>query len=693
MNATQKKHSSLGNFSVLNYGKQKYTKYAILFVLFMMQAIGYGVAQNIQPLFVYPVSKTIFNDSLTLFLLVFTISAIFSSLSQPILAKLYGKVNTKLLFSIGSIVSGLFMVLSGFTYFLYKDGVPEGGYATYLYIIQIFVQIGCLLYSGLGIPFIVGAWFPGKNRGTALGFCMAGGSVGNFMWQPVVSEALNSNILKIDGIDGTQWVSCYFLFGGISIGFMLIMTFLFISNPTFVHTTIQTDKDKLETSIARDGPGFRYIMRFPLFWMVLLGYCFFAFGICSFTTQYGSYLQRGLSWYTNQNLYYLIGITGTFYAIGCLFGNFFGGVIFSKTSTFTGFTVAGIMRIVGSLMFFASILIPWFAPIGAAVIGFSCYTYTSGPAFMSTALFGRKDNLRIMGIIGIGFAVGYAVSNPIYGAIIGDIKIKHEIYGQPVYGDWQTLLIVGILSLGVGLIIMLFAIFYIQKMGLIGIYNYSNSKYSNIIRMHGLKIWLDSFLIWVFKDDYRTSQKYINKYNKKVNKYLNKNVSKNIKKNDIWHDNKIKEAQNNHDKMVRLLQNKLNSLDKLLSSKQNDKKLIKEKNKLNKKLVNQEDLLKYKLSNIEIAYNSLKDYYSNKYLHIEHLISERVFNRFEKHIIKNSNKINVEIIDINHEDERITKINDQWKGKLSICPFIENYDEKIQSKRDFLKNTLEKANV
>lgn len=680
------------NFSIIKKENGKYAKFIILFVLFMMQAIGYGVAQNIQPLFVFPVSAVIFNDSFTLFLLVFTISAIVSSIAQPIIAKIYGRVNTKLIFTIGSIVSGLCMILSGLTYFMYKAGVPEGGYATYLYIVQIFVQIGCLLFSGLGIPFIVGSWFPGKNRGTALGVCMSGGSVGNFMWQPVVSEALNSPYLKIDGVEGTQWVSSYFIFGGISIIFMLIMTILFIKNPPIVQSPQTNNKNVLQTSIEKSGPGIRYVMRLPLFWILFIGYSFFAFGICSFTTQYGSYLQKGLDWFHNQSLYYLIGITGTFYAVGCLLGNFFGGVIFSKTNTFTGFAIAGIFRIIGLILFFAAILVPWFAPLGAAVVGFSCYTYTSGPAFMSMALFGRKDNLRIMGIIGIGFAIGFAISNPVYGALIGDIKIPSQIFGQTVYGNYQNLLLVGGITLGIGVVVMLFAIFYIQKMGLLGIYNYSNSKYSNIIRMYSLKIWVESTLIWLFKDDYRVNPKYINKYNKKVAKHQSQST-KHLSDNTKWFNHKIEKIHKWYDEKLNIINNQIKTIDEQNAKQPNDKKLIVQKKKLDKKLVNLNQLNEFKLNNLKIAYSSLNDYYSNKYNHIEKIISQRVFDKYNKNVIHATDKLNLEFTTINKLEEKILKINNQWKENTTKCDFFEDYDSKIQQTKSLVSQTVSKSNI
>ena len=63
--------------------------YFIVFVCMIMQAIPFGVAQNIQPLFIpYVTSK--FGFSLASFSLIFTFGAIASAICSPFLGKLYG---------------------------------------------------------------------------------------------------------------------------------------------------------------------------------------------------------------------------------------------------------------------------------------------------------------------------------------------------------------------------------------------------------------------------------------------------------------------------------------------------------------------------------------------------------------------------------------------------------------------------
>ncbi|MGL5767766.1 MAG: conjugated bile salt MFS transporter, partial [Sarcina sp.] len=72
-------------------------KYAMILIAMIIQAIPFGVAQNIQPLFIPYVVKH-FSFSLAAFSLIFTFGALASSVCSPFLGKLFGRVNLKILF-------------------------------------------------------------------------------------------------------------------------------------------------------------------------------------------------------------------------------------------------------------------------------------------------------------------------------------------------------------------------------------------------------------------------------------------------------------------------------------------------------------------------------------------------------------------------------------------------------------------
>ena len=98
---------------ILKNNSSSKKKYLMVFVCMFMQAIPFGVAQNIQPLFIPYVIKD-FGFSLAAFSLIFTFGAMASAAFSPFLGKLFGKVNIKVLFIIGTVLSSLGFLGFGF---------------------------------------------------------------------------------------------------------------------------------------------------------------------------------------------------------------------------------------------------------------------------------------------------------------------------------------------------------------------------------------------------------------------------------------------------------------------------------------------------------------------------------------------------------------------------------------------------
>ena len=168
------------NQAVSINNKQNTKKYLIVFICMFMQAIPFGVAQNIQPLFIPYVIKD-FGFSLAGFSLIFTFGAMASAIFSPFLGKLFGKVNIKILFILGTALSSL-----GFLGFGFAKTLPQ------FYMLSAVSQVGCVLFSGLGVPYVINNWFPKTGRGKALGIAFSGGSIGNVFLQQITSQMLAS---------------------------------------------------------------------------------------------------------------------------------------------------------------------------------------------------------------------------------------------------------------------------------------------------------------------------------------------------------------------------------------------------------------------------------------------------------------------------------------------------------------------
>lgn len=153
-------------------------KYFMVFLCMLTQAVPYGIAQLIQPLFVHPLVNT-FHFTLASYTLIFTFGAVVGSLVSPLVGKALQKVNFKILYLIG-------ICLSAGAYVIFGISTKLPGF----YLAGIICMVGSTFYSGQGVPWIINHWFPLKGRGVALGLAFCGGSIGDIFLQPITQEIL-----------------------------------------------------------------------------------------------------------------------------------------------------------------------------------------------------------------------------------------------------------------------------------------------------------------------------------------------------------------------------------------------------------------------------------------------------------------------------------------------------------------------
>ncbi|MGL5694532.1 MAG: MFS transporter, partial [Peptostreptococcaceae bacterium] len=235
-------------------------KYFMVFVCMFMQAIPFGVAQNIQPLFIPYVVKD-FGFSLAGFSLIFTFGAIASAACSPFLGRLFEKINIKILFIVGATVSSL-----GFLGFGFAKNLPM------FYVFSAISQIGCVIFSGLGVPYVINHWFPKKGRGKALGIAFSGGSIGNVFLQQITSQMLDAN--------GASY--SYVAFGLFALVCSLPVILLFIRLPKAGEVEVVTDIDNTEDETKGntfEGLGVKAVTKNKFFWTFAIGYSIIAISI------------------------------------------------------------------------------------------------------------------------------------------------------------------------------------------------------------------------------------------------------------------------------------------------------------------------------------------------------------------------------------------------------------------------------
>ena len=370
-------------------------KYFIVFICMFLQAVPYSIAQNIQPLFVPYVIKQ-FGFSLAGFSLIFTCGAIASAVFSPVLGNVFEKVNIKLLFLLGATLSAVGFIGFGFSHNLAQ-----------FYVLAAMQKVGCLLFSGIGVPYLINSWFPKEGRGKALGIAFSGGSIGNVFLQQITSQMLASR--------GATY--SYIFFGVLALVCSLPIVMIFVRLPKVgeVEVVEENEAEEVQTS-GFDGLGAKATKQNKYFWLFSIGYAIIAVSISALSTQYATYFTGELGLSAT-----LVGTLGSVFAAFCLIGNVSGGALFDKIGTLKTMTISMLLQGVAIVALIFCAKVPALAFLFSIAYGLNVYSYMSAPAFMATDVFGKKESSKIFGTISLLFALGYAFGSTLVGMIVDKV--------------------------------------------------------------------------------------------------------------------------------------------------------------------------------------------------------------------------------------------------------------------------------
>ena len=370
-------------------------KYFIVFICMFLQAVPYSIAQNIQPLFVPYVIKQ-FGFSLAGFSLIFTCGAIASAVFSPVLGNVFQKVNIKLLFLLGATLSAVGFIGFGFSHNLAQ-----------FYVLAAMQKVGCLLFSGIGVPYLINSWFPKEGRGKALGIAFSGGSIGNVFLQQITSQMLASR--------GATY--SYIFLGVLALVCSLPIVMIFVRLPKAgeVEVVEENESEEVQTS-GFDGLGAKATKKNKYFWLFSIGYAIIAVSISALSTQYATYFTGELGLSAT-----LVGTLGSVFAAFCLIGNVSGGALFDKIGTLKTMTISMLLQGVAIVALIFCAKVPALAFLFSIAYGLNVYSYMSAPAFMATDVFGKKESSKIFGTISLLFALGYAFGSTLVGMIVDKV--------------------------------------------------------------------------------------------------------------------------------------------------------------------------------------------------------------------------------------------------------------------------------
>ncbi|WP_301055319.1 conjugated bile salt MFS transporter [Lactobacillus hominis] len=388
-------------------------KYFMVFLCMLTQAIPYGIAQNIQPLFIHPLVNT-FHFTLASYTLIFTFGAIAASVASPFIGKALEKVNFRIMYLIG-------IGLSAIAYVIFGISTKLPGF----YTAAIICMIGSTFFSGQGVPWVINHWFPYKGRGVALGIAFCGGSIGNIFLQPITQKVLQ-NYMTGNTKTGHLTSMAPFFYFAIALAIIGVIIACFIRTPkkgeiVATQKEIQEGKAAASAKKAHEFQGWssKQVIKMKWFWIFSLGFLIIGLGLASLNEDYAAFLDTKMS-LTD------VGLVGSMYGVGCLIGNISGGVLFDKFGTAKSMAYAGCMYVISIGMMILISFQPYGASQSRAIgiayaifCGLAVFSYMSGPAFMAKDLFGAKDQGVMLGYVGLAYAIGYAIGAPLFGIIKG----------------------------------------------------------------------------------------------------------------------------------------------------------------------------------------------------------------------------------------------------------------------------------
>ncbi|MGL6106043.1 conjugated bile salt MFS transporter [Romboutsia sp.] len=384
--------------NTLNENKKKFaTGWLIVVACMLIQAIPFGVAANIQPQFVsYVVEENGF--TLAGFSLIFTLGTVVSAVASPFIGIMFNKINTKVMYLLGCILSG-----GGFLAFSMCQELWQ------FYAVSGIVQVGTAAISSIGVPLLINGWFDDLSKGKAMGLAFAGGSIGNIFLQQMTAYSLATN--------GAS--KSYLMFGVLSLLVGIPITLLFLRMPKNDSEIVkgkkkQNKKENNQSQVSVDwGYTFKEAKNVKFFWVFALGLFFLGMYVSALAVQYPAYLKVHLKIDPM-----IVGMVGSIFALCSLGGNLFGGVIFDKLGITKGLLVAAVLAGTSCLALIFAKDMPILAQVFAALKGLSVFAYMMGPSLLVGAFFGKKEFGAILGVVQIFFAVGFAAGSSVFGLLV-----------------------------------------------------------------------------------------------------------------------------------------------------------------------------------------------------------------------------------------------------------------------------------
>ncbi len=367
---------------------------------FLIQAIPFGIAQNIHPQFLGYIVET---EGFTLGAIsgMFAIGTIVSAIFSPAIGNLFNKISAKVIFTVGAILSALGVFMLGIA----------GSKLPIFYIGYAISQIGTAAISSIGVPVLLSSWFDDNTRGKVTGIVFAGGGLGNILLQQMSAYWIN----------GLGYAHAYRNFSMLSLIVGVAVSLLLIRMPKDSSEIVKGKaKEVKETKEIKEneevesrwGYTFAETRKLKAYWIFAVGFIFIGIYVSALASQYSAYLK-----YINFDAKTL-GMVGSTFAFFSLFGNLIGGTLYDKFGAFKTTIVGFALACIACVSLMLTPQIPQLAYLYGASKGLSVFAYIIAPSMLTGILFGKKEFGAILAITQVFFALGYALGSALFGVLV-----------------------------------------------------------------------------------------------------------------------------------------------------------------------------------------------------------------------------------------------------------------------------------
>jgi MFS family permease len=389
---------------VANQGHQQHPKagprffygYIVVAAAFIIMAVCWGIFNAFGVFFIPLVDE--FGWSRATISGAFSVSMILSGLLGMVMGGLNDRFGPRIVLAPCGLLLGLGYLL-----------MSQANTSWQLYL--FFGVIVGIAMGGIWIPLLssVARWFVGR-RGLMTGIVMSGGGVGRLIGPPVVNQLISAY----------DWRTSYIILGAVVLISVVLAAQFLKRDPSKMGQQPYGGDEGRQLGAKAEARGFslKEAVYTAQFWLVLIMFFFFGFGMFAVTLHIVPYaIELEISAFTAANI---LAVTG---GVGIL-GNYILGSLGDRIGNRNVFLIGFILMSI-SLLGLIMVRDLWMLYLFAGVFGLAFGGMGVAESPLAAQLFGLRSHGLIFGVLGLGFTAGAALG-PIVAGYMFDVADSYQ---------------------------------------------------------------------------------------------------------------------------------------------------------------------------------------------------------------------------------------------------------------------------